>query len=74
MGILPKIGAVLINLVRRYNELLLKYPLRTSMLSAGIIRGHGDLLAQILIERNLEKNKDKEFMPVDWERTLKIAI
>jgi len=74
MGILSKISAMLITLIRRYNDILLKYPLRTSMISAGIIRGQGDVLAQVLLERHLVKNEGSEVPPVDWERTLKIAI
>ena len=51
MGILSKISAMLITLIRRYNATLLKYPLRTSMISGMGLYGIGDYLSQIFLER-----------------------
>ncbi len=60
------------NLAKLYNSTLMKYPLRTSMITASGIYGTGDYVSQIFVEGKFMNDKENPFTP-DWERFLKMC-
>lgn len=55
------------NILKFYQSLLIKYPIRTQAAQAGILMGLGDQLAQNLIER-------RKFKDIDFIRTGHFAV
>jgi len=60
------------NLATLYNSTLMKYPLRTSMITASGIYGAGDYMSQIFIEKKFWNDKENPLTP-NWERFLKMC-
>ena len=71
---LSAIFGLLKRLARAYNATLLKYPLRTSMISGMGLHGLGDYFSQMVLERKFLSDDPLWFIP-DIKRSAKmIAI
>ena len=58
---------VLKSVATKYNELLVKRPLRTSVISATLLYGIGDYISQIFLEGKFREDTPNRFLP-DFER------
>ncbi|XP_057799629.1 protein sym1-like [Salvia miltiorrhiza] len=62
-----------------YQNCLAKYPIRTQMVSSGIIWGVGDMAAQTVThttakKRNLNNEEEKEQWHINWKRVAKTSL
>jgi len=70
---LGRIALLIKSVVAKYNELLVKRPLRTSVISASLIYGIGDYISQIFLEGKTKEDGSKSFVP-DYERSRKMML
>ncbi len=70
---LIRITRLIKSLVAKYNDLLITKPLRTSVISAGLIYGIGDYISQIILEGKFNPDGSRSFLP-EFERSRKMMM